>query len=513
MGIMKWLILFIIISKLFYWFGSLVYRLLHFLIPSIARKWDSCQLLCKKISINLVIGLFIMLSITYFQDWPWMIEAEDASMDWMMELNQKIIPSKAGKDIPAFVFLDVDDQTYHSWGEPLFTPRDRLKNLIETSIAAKPRLVLVDIDISQATPVDESSLHPNDQILKDYLANYATECKQKKDSSCPPIILARAFQVDVQSDNPNYPVPRTGFLEEVVANGAPYLQWASAHFFHADDQVIRRWMLWQPACTVEKQPIVAPSFELAVMANIQAGCSVADMQKALSPFRPKNCDNVVDNEEATPEFVKFCGLSTATDIRSIHQRVNYKMPWLPANDGLGESDTLVTQAEEPVLTIFSAEHFATSPSPVTQENLEKLTDNIVVIGGSYRDTRDVHLTPLETMPGALIIINAIHSLLTLDEGTIKPLPFLLRLIIMAILIVIMTYLLTKFDSAWSMFLIFILLLPAIWLYQYGIWMDYTIPLLIIHFHQMINDFEEIYKMRKERRLSGSDVQNVRRNNL
>jgi len=504
---MKWFVLFAIISGFFHWFGGLFYRLLKYLLPSVAKKWDSCQPPCKKISINLVIGLGIMMVIIFFQDLPWLIEAEDASMDWMMELNQKIIPSKAGKNIPAFVFLDVDDKTYHSWGEPLFTPRDRLKNMIETSIAAKPRLVLVDIDVSQPTPVvDEASLHPNDQILKDYLENYATECKRKTDgSSCPPIILARAFQVNVQPDKPSYPIPRTGFLEEVVANGAPYLQWASAHFFHAEDQVIRRWMLWQPACTIDKQPIVAPSFELAVMANIQQGCSVANMQDELSKFRPKDCDNVVDDKEVKSE-VKICSLITSTDIRNINQRVNYKIPWLPANDGLGESDTLVTQADEPVLTIFSAEHFATLPSQVTQENLEKLMGSIVVIGGSYLDARDVHLTPLEEMPGALIIINAIHSLLTLDEGTIQPLNIYLRLLIMAILIVIMSILLIKFDSAWGKMisgvsLILILLLPAILLYEQGIWMDYTIPLLIVQLYQIMNDFEEMRQMRKKRRLS------------
>lgn len=523
-----------------YWLGRLFYKYVLKPIPPLARWWDARRPLSKKIVINLVIGLGIMMVIIYFENWPWMIEAQDASMDWMMELNQKIIPAREEKDIPAFVLIDIDDKTFHRWGEPLFTPRNYLKNMIERSIAAEPRLVLVDVDVSQSTPMVDKSLinpdeqmiknyvaeygadclekndqscppllHPNDQALKDYLEHYVTECENKADGlSCTPILLARVFQTQFNEEDESYPLPRTGFLEEVVARAAkmnnPPLQWASVHFFHAKDQTVRRWKLWEPACYQQGSeliPTVVPSFELAVMANIQKGCSLAKMHEALTPFRPKNCEQVIEEHEQ-PEKVTICRLTTSTDIRNINQRVNYKMPWSesPAHNGLGESPPHIeTQADERVLTIFSAEHFATPSSQVTEENLNQLKGSIVVIGGSYREARDIHLTPLEEMPGALIIINAIHSLLTLDEGTIQPLSLPYRLSILAILIVLITYVVKEANSIWGMLgsgliVIILLLIPAISLYRNGIWMDYTIPLIVVQFYQIINNFEQIRQL-------------------
>ncbi len=491
MGIMKWFALFAMISFIFHRIGKMFYLIL--------KKfgwngwWDKASKLTRKTLINLIVGLGIMMVIISFQNWPWMIEAEDASMDWMMELNQKIIPERDGN--PPFVLLDIDNKTFSNWGEPLFTPRDKLKNLIATTAAAKPKLIIVDIDVSQSTSVlDKSKLHPKDQELKDYLEKYANNC----DENCPPIILARAFKVQLDRDE-GYPEPRVGFLEEVVKNGYPHLQWASAHFFHSDDQVIRRWMLWQPACMENGEKFISPSFELIAMSHIRENCNIAKMQDKLKKLLPKTCDNY---EPPALEKFKLCGLDTSTNILSIHQRIDYKMPWLSANDGLKESDTLVSQEDEAVLTIFSADHFSESPTSVTTENLNKLKDSIVVIGGSYRDARDVHITPLEEMPGALVIINAINTLLTLDGGTIKPLPIITRLAIMAIIIVILSYFLVTIKTAFGMmifgaFFIILLSIPAIFLYGIGIWFDFTIPLLMMQCYQMMSDFEELRKNRKE----------------
>ncbi|MDM8564911.1 CHASE2 domain-containing protein [Candidatus Halobeggiatoa sp. HSG11] len=492
MGIMKWFMLFAFISFIFHKIGNIFYYILKKL--GLTDWWDkSATPLAKKTIINLVVGLGIMMVIVGFQNWPWMIEAEDASMDWMMELNQKIIPAREGK--PPFVFLDVDDKTFSSWGEPLFTPRNKLKNLIATAVKAEPKIIIVDIDASQPTPIlDKSKLHPEDQELKDYLENYAKTC----DENCSPIVLARAFKVRLD-DAEGYPEPRVGFLEDVVNNGFPHLQWASAHFFHAEDMVIRRWMLWQPACTANKEKFISPSFELVAMSHIREDCNVAQMQEKLQKLLPKKCDKY---EPAALKNFELCGLDTSTDILSIHQRVDYKMPWLSANDGLEESNTLVSQIDEDVLTIFSAEHFAKSPASATQENLDKLKDSIVVIGGSYRDARDTHITPLEEMPGALVIINAINTLLTLDGGTIKPLGIGWRLLMMAGIIVILSFILVKVQSAFGMMLsgmlfILILLVPAVYFYGMGIWLDFTIPLLMIQLYQMMSDFEELRQMRKK----------------
>jgi CHASE2 domain-containing sensor protein len=444
----------------------------------------------RKLAKSLVVGLAILWLIMTFQDTALVMNIEDTGMDWLMELREGIIPPLADKDIPGFVLVDINDETYHAWGEPLFTPRNRLTNLIKAAVDAKARMVIVDIDVSQPTPVERSALHPTDQALKNYLADYVTECKAKtdKDEECPSIIFVRAFRA---APDP-VPVPRTGFLEEIIAQSAPYLQWASAHFYRAEDQVVRRWQLWQPSCSTDKQPQIVPSIELLAMAMVQ-NCTT-QLQKALQPFQPQNCNGAyIPSQKPPPETVTLCDLSIGTKIRDVNQRIMYSMPWLKENK---LPWVMLSQADEEALTVCSA---LSVEAGTEKDCMARLTDRIVVIGGSYRDGGDVHLTPLDEMPGSLVIINAIHSLLHYEK--IEQLPEWGKGLITVILIIIMSLLFARFTSFWGLilsgvFLIFILLPVSIFLFRYGIWLDFALPLIAVQIYRIASDFDE----RREQRI-------------
>ncbi len=60
-----------------------------------------------------------------------MMDLEDAHLNFAMQVRQGTIPSAKEKESPPFVFLDIDNQTHKLWGEPLFTPRDKIKKLLE----------------------------------------------------------------------------------------------------------------------------------------------------------------------------------------------------------------------------------------------------------------------------------------------------------------------------------------------------------------------------------------------
>lgn len=183
----------------------------------------------------------------------------------------------------------------------------------------------------------------------------------------------------------------------------------------------------------------------------------------------------------------------------------YRIPWsdgevppklprlVPDNNGV------------PILTIFSAQPYAESPP---QASLSALTDSIVVIGGSHGyesndPSCDVHPTPLGDMPGALVIINAIHSLL--QDITIKPLSIWKWLIIAALFILLAT-LFSYFSEQWKIsekftekgifwwnmlwwgivvIIIVGLLYASIVLFEDGTWFNIAIPLLIIQIYRAI----------------------------
>jgi len=435
----------------------------------------------KNFMINMFLGLGVAFLLLYFNSIPWLMETEDASMDWFMQLNQNIIPPIQNNKIPPVVVLDIDDETYYDWGRPLFTPRRRLKNMIVAAVEAKARFIIVNLDVNQRMPVAGPQLHPDDQALKDYLANYIIECKRKIDNSvCPRIILKRTFS----TQSSLVPLLWAGFLDEVVAQGAPYVQWASTLFDSTGNQVVRRWKLWQPACTANNQPEVVPSIELLAMSFVKEDCMTQDVQNALHSFLPEDCDkDYAPLQKSLPETFNLCGLPINTKDRwGINQRIMYPMSWL---------DSVTDEADMPVLTILSAQPYTESPP---QAKLNTLTDSIVILGRSYREGYDIHSTPLGDMPGALIIVNAIHSVLQYEKIELSPIVGLLTI---ALFLVIMSILFGRFPSSWSMtvsgiLIIFVLLPFTIDFFHYGMWLTLALPLIMVGVFRVVAKTSGIY---------------------
>jgi len=438
--------------------------------------WTKNRYLYRQLVTNLIIGLTVYALVITFQDMPWLMDIQDSSMDFMMKVRQGIIPPISEKNIPPFVFLDIDNKTYQAWGEPMFTPRERLKTLVQTAVNAKARLVIVDIDVSQAAPTEGSLLHSEDQALKDYLHSYVIECRKKQEQSeCPTIIFARAFRSKISNE---MLVPRIGFLEEVITQGAPYLYWGSVNFYLSQDSVVRRWRLWQEACLDEK-PQMIPSLQLLAMAIVKEDCVVEEMQIALKSFKPQSCN--YKNIVPTHEMVNFCGLTFSNNIQDVNRQIMYSMPWMSESPSF-----IITQANENILIVLPALHYAETSSTV---NLDILTDSIVIIGGSYTDGRDIHMTPIGYMPGALILINALHTLLEYEK--IEQLSPILKILMVVVLISLMTILLAYFRSVWGIlfagiFIILILLPVSIVLFKYGIWLDFSIPLTVILIYHLLS---------------------------
>ena len=450
-----------------------------------------------------ILGLSIAPFFTYFEQFPVVMDVEDVvGMDWLMRITQQKIPSAQAKDIPQFVLLDIDDDTYKQWGEPLFTPRYRLQRLIDAAVQAQARLVIVDIDLSRPTPIDglpsscgKLQLHPYDQNLVNYFKEkYPYDCATH--SNCPPIILARTFSNGSHAALPPYQHPRLAFteLEQVVANSNAHIQWASPLFHLSRDRVLRRWSFWQPICTDQQPGVIA---SIGVMAGVLLDSDTPKqasqtINNALVPFKPQNC---VDSEEAStapnlPSQIKIGRWTLNTNPYSVQQRIMYTMPWLIEHKKTGKMepfDWLTDESGFPIVTRLSAQHFA--EEHVSVETLaDYVKGGIVVIGGSYGEGRDYHQTPLGLMPGALVLINAMHSLLQYE--TIQPVPKWLKWLIIASLILVMSVIFLCVTSFWlgqlfNLLIVFAFLPISIALFHYGgIWLDFATPLIFVQVYQI-----------------------------
>ena len=116
---------------------------------------------------------------------------------------------------------------------------------------------------------------------------------------------------------------------------------------------------------------------------------------------------------------------------------------------------------------------------------DAITGRVVVIGGSFWESRDLYLTPLGQMPGFLVLVNAIHSLHQHEE--IKPPSLYLKWPITVALIVLISLIFARLSSFWAMLVtsgvIIIALLPiSYYLFKAGVWLDFVLPLCAVALH-------------------------------
>lgn len=130
-----------------------------------------------------------------------------------------------------------------------------------------------------------------------------------------------------------------------------------------------------------------------------------------------------------------------------------------------------------------------------------LADRVVVIGGTYRESRDWYATPIGEMPGAMVVINAVHSLGA--NGFLHPPPVWMKFAIVACLVLMMSLVFAWLDSfpallAASAFVLMLLVPVSFLMFRYGVWVDFALPLLAVQLHEFTAEFESIEKKRKNR---------------
>ncbi|MDM8559088.1 CHASE2 domain-containing protein [Candidatus Parabeggiatoa sp. HSG14] len=455
----------------------------------------------------LLLGLGMAPTFTHLEQYPVFMDVQDTvGIDWLMRITQQNIPAtQAGvQKIPQFVWLDIDDETHRQWGEPLFTPRNRIQRLIDAAVKAEARLIIVDIDVSRQTPIEglqsrykDLKLHPYDEELANYLAEYPAYCQTHP--HCPSIILARTF-LNVQNDSstpPPYYQPRLAFekLEQAVANSKGYIQWASPRFHKSRDQVVRRHSHWKAICTDEQPGVIASiGVTATALLNSDTPKQAQDtINQGLVSLKPQNCTETYIQSKPPPENIEIGSLKLSTNPYSVRQRIVFSMPWLIRSEDTGKLELLNWLPNEigfPIVTRLSALHFSeTAETDVPVAHLEDhVKKGIVIIGGSYREGRDDHKTPLGSMPGALVIINATHSLLHYQQ--IEPLPNEVKWLIIATLILVMTMIFLCVASFWLaqmlnlLIIIGMMFISVILFRNAGLWLDFATPLIFVQLYQV-----------------------------
>lgn len=472
-------------------------------LPTCLRCWwRNLSLDRRHFLVNLMVGLAIVWLLHLLHNAPVLGEAEDVAMDWVMQMREGSVPDEPTLPLG---WIDIDDETYLNWEEPLYVPRMELAQLIRFALQTQLTMLVIDIDLAQ-----RGHARTFDQPVINVLTEHADKCRDKPllSEDCPPVILLASLR----TSESGLPVQRTSYLDELVSNSR-HLFWASPLFDKDWDQIIRRWRIWEAVWReTDNQPAALPSIQLlaaTLLTNREGALEMEKLQscldlvvvegyqtmaeRAVSSDKPLPCIDAFaqwDREELRRKKEK---LTLSWD--RVARRILYTIPWqadAPGTSG-GTIPTVKTTDGKEERLLLSRISALSVGAKQGQPRSGDLQGRVVFIGGSFRDGRDIHASPLGAMPGVLVLMNALHSLLQYGELQEVCLP--IKLLTGVLLIALLSIAFSVWDSFWGMIIASFTIIAAwvpisVCLFGYGFWLDFALPLVAIQIYQIAAGFEE-----------------------
>ena len=430
----------------------------------------------RSFAVNLLIGLALLLLLHT----PWVqrnravASARDAIISWQMA---RLTGVDNGQKL---AWIDIDEAAHAAWGTSPVTRRDKLAALIDFALRGHPAAVVADIDLTGT-----SGAPSYDAALQRSLRAHAIACSG---ASCPPVLLVRTF---APSATYGY-AGRSGsalqaersFLDPVLGTSPerPWtghgVSWGSVGMDREPDLVVRRWRLWENSCVASGKAIVTPSLML-LAAAVATGTPLSGVRDALQPHaltcEPLSRAASLDQNESSqaPTTLKL-GSGTLTLTESgLDRRLFFRIPWRRAGENTPG-----------LAVILPAGPVAADP----HADSAILRGRIVVIGTSNSSSGDLHMTPLGEMPGALVVINAMNSLLRGDE--IHDVGWGATIAIEIGLIVLVSTLFATLSARFAFLIslgviVFGALTIGFVAFNSGVWIDSVIPLGGVIAHEMI----------------------------
>lgn len=468
--------------------------------------------LIRKFLSNAVTAIIIFLIISLLQSsTDYMLDVEDASIDFILQNLQGVVPPNE-TDLPKSVFLNIDEQTYNQLGKPVLTPRKTLTNLIAAAVDGGAKLIIVDIELSQLIKLPSKSrvyeIAANWIINNEFytfLSNYKTNYCQSKNKQCSILLFLRKIyrepcdEQDEQSDKECNRLVVNHALDKAVENSVPYIQWGLAEFtFSEYDRIIRRWHLWNVVCHNDNVRVI-PSMQLLVAILVKQNYSLTALQDNLAEIRKQYIpqDYCKTGQLKPADNAKLAitdKYQIVLDERGEKRYIRYFVPWQEEQQSyLLPGSNLVKKISAKDYVHYDPKQYETDLATGKVGEREVFDNQIVIIGGSYTDARDIHYTPLGKMPGPIIIINSIYSLLIGQLETNWWVSLVAMVVIVLLISVFFTYFNSFFGMLFSGLLVIFLsaIISVILLYKFNILFNFIIPLVVIQFHEIAVGFNDL----------------------
>ena len=251
--------------------------------------------------------------------------------------------------------VEIDERTYRGWGQPPFTPREPLRQLLEVVTAAEPLAVVVDIDLSWG---DFSPEHadPGAQRLREFLEQYKGGA-------------TLIFPKRIDSADPDARLAVESPLDDVFERN-DRLAWAHASVETGSGGAVRSWQDWLAVCVAAEAQWL-PSVSLRVMQAAPAGSGARHSAPS-----------------ATPDCAD--GDAAATTAQRLLVGPGFGAHAAPRADARVVSAALLLDPE------------------VARDDAALFGRRVVVIGATHPGSGDFWLTPGGVRPGVEMVANAIR---------------------------------------------------------------------------------------------------------
>lgn len=496
------------------------------------KRWSALRPRNRHWLINIAIGVAIaILELTVH-----LVALENWAMDRMMRIHALIDPAPMkGRTPPLQVFVDVDDATWRGkeWGggEPIRAPREPMFKLIETAFNHGSTQVVLDIAVegdNSARPEEHKEDRQFSDGLKKLLDNQHFGADKR-------LVLVRSVRNPLPQlalDDGNTPkvlpypalseIRESPLVDEVVNQSNGRIVVAAPYFAYSSDRVLRDWKLFKVVCQRKEHGAVGalrivPSVQLLV-ATRSFGMPADKMSwqanADCSPFSRQEL-------AALPGAVELDRLKAATDKQEQDESVRYwealrAVVLKDTGRDLGEAfkaDALFNRVVFRSGADFQSDRYFNRVSArlllqgdADNARLARLfAGRVTVIGQSFAEAGDQHYTPMGLLPGSVVLLNAIDSMVRYPLVQ-KPSRYT-SLPLVGLLIFFVGYVFARWNSAWGPLIgtaIGVPMLAALsfYLFTYGVWLDFALPVLGILAHREFKSFEERRDLRKLERLAG-----------
>ncbi|HET6275709.1 MAG TPA: CHASE2 domain-containing protein [Candidatus Cybelea sp.] len=416
--------------------------------------------------------------------------ARDALVTWDMN---RLAGTHVGSRV---AWIDVDEGAQASWGVPYQTARDKLLKLVKWAQYGQPAAILIDIDLTKSMRG-----YPGDDALTSFLA----ECQSRR-RQCAPMLLVRTLgrSAYVDDTREHFGVQaEASFLDRALHTSprepwtAGSVRWGTSGMDRDSDGIVRRWRVWETSCSGPGESVVIPSVIL-LAAAIATHTAPQAVHNAVEPHELWCFPAGTQSPQKTPAIdttLELGGYRLPLTQDDLQRRVFYRMTW-----SQDEQRALGLEVYLPADTIARLPGLDRNETPgpqVIAAAKNALQGRIVVIGASNEAAGDLWVTPVGLMPGALVIINAIDSVL--EQRTLREPPAIIKVPLEILVILIVSALFAALSGPWGLRVSLAAMLLAtvsigLFVFNYGIWIDSVVPVLGIILHEAI----ETARHRKKR---------------